>query len=56
MEEVTWQEVIEIFVAHSISFKGQQPRIGQFSDFYFTLSKQDENLAGLTSKKVFIKS
>ena len=42
MEEVTWQEVIEIFVAHSISFKGQQPRIGQFSDFYFTLSKQDE--------------
>ena len=56
MEEVIWQEVMEIFVAQSISFKGQQPRIGQFSDFYFTLGKQDENLAGLTSKKVFIKS
>ena len=56
MEEVIWQEVMEIFVAHSISFKGQQPRIRIVSDFYFTLGKQDENLAGLTSKKVFIKS
>ena len=37
-----WQEIMKISVTY-ISFKGQQPRVGQFSDLYFSLDKQDVN-------------
>ena len=38
-----WQEIMKISVTYIISFKGQQPRVGQFSDLYFSLDKQDVN-------------